>query len=152
MKLRLIEIGEDGTPARCPGQIPPSGRDVLEGTVNLYAHCGFAPPWIGYLADRDGNVVGACTFKGAPRDRCVEIAFMTFPEYERRGVAGEMARQLVQIAQQADPQVMLVAHTPTQDDAGASVLRRLGFACAGEHEHPEEGRVWQWQLAPGQRP
>jgi len=146
MKVRLIEIGIDGAPARCPGHIPPAGRDVLEGTVHLYEAGGFQPPWIGYLADRDGDIVGACAFKSPPRDGRVEIAYMTFPEFEGRGIASEMARQLVQLARQSQPGVVVVALTLPQESASTSILRRLGFSLAGEIEHPEDGRVWEWTL------
>lgn len=149
MKLRLIEIGADGTPARCPGHIPPSGRDVLEGTANLYACTGFSPPWVGYLADRDGDVVGACAFKAPPQDGRVEIAYMTFPEFEGRGIAAEMARRLVHLARQTDPALTVIAQTPAQENASAAILRKLGFAFECELDHPEDGRLWQWQLAPG---
>ncbi len=151
MKLRLIEIGADGTPARCPGAIPPAGRDVLEGTAHLYEATGFHPPWIGYLADRDGDVVGACAFTSPPKDGRVEIAYMTFPEYEGRGIAAEMARQLVQIARNADPEITVTAQTLPKENASISILRKQGFAFEREIEHPEDGLLWQFQLAPEQK-
>ena len=147
MKLRLIEIGADGAPARCPGHIPPAGRDVLEGTVHLYEAGGFHPPWVGYLADRDGDIVGACAFKSPPQDGRVEIAYMTFPEFEGRGIASEMARQMVNLARQAQPDVTVVAQTLPQESASTAILRTQGFAFEGEVEHPDDGRVWQWILA-----
>lgn len=148
MKLRLIEIGRDGAPARCPGHIPPSGRDVIEGTVVMYEALGFHPPWIGYLADRDGDIVGACAFKSPPREGRAEIACVTFREFEGRGIAGEMARQLVKLAQDADPSVALVAHTPRREGASTVMLRDLGFAVAREIVHPDEGPLWEWLRRP----
>ena len=150
VKLRLIEIGADGTPSRCPGSIPPAARDVLDGTVNLYQTTGFKPPWIGYLADRDGDVVGACAFKAPPENGSVEIAYMSFPEFEGRGIATEMARQLVEIARQAQPGLTVTAQTLPQENASTAILRRQGFTLEGEIEHPEDGRLWQWRLAPEQ--
>lgn len=150
MKLRLIEIGADGTPARCPGVIPPAGRDVLEGTANLYEVSGFQPPWVGYLADRDGDVVGACAFKSPPQDGRVEIAYMTFPEYEGRGIAAEMARQLVQTARQAQPSLTVIAQTLPAEGASTAILRKLGFSFETELQHPDDGLLWQWALAPEQ--
>jgi [ribosomal protein S5]-alanine N-acetyltransferase len=146
MKLRLIEIGADGAPARCPGHIPPAARDVLEGTVHLYEAGGFHPPWVGYLADRDGDIVGACAFKAPPRDGRVEIAYMTFPEFEGRGIASEMARQLVQFAVQALPGVVVVAQTAPEEGASTAILRKQGFSFEREVEHVDDGRVWQWTL------
>lgn len=148
MKLRLIEIGADGTPARCPGHMPPAARDVMEGTANLYEAVGFTPPWVGYLADRDGDVVGACAFKSPPENGRVEIAYHTFPEYEGRGIAAEMARQLVQLARQADPTLVVVAQTHPLENASTHILRKLGFVFETEVDHSEDGRLWQWLLAP----
>lgn len=150
MKLRLIEIGADGAPARCPGAIPPAGRDVLEGTAHLYEATGFHPPWVGYLADRDGDVVGACAFKAPPQAGRVEIAYMTFPEYEGRGIAAEMARQLVQVARSADPTLTVIAQTLPQEGPSTAILRKLGFTFETEVQHPDDGLIWQWILTPEQ--
>ena len=149
MKLRLIEIRADGSPARCPGLMPPAARDVLEGTTVMYETGGFTPPWIGYLADRDGDVVGACAFKGPPHEGRVEIAYHTFPEYEKRGIAREMARQLLALAAQADPQVVVTAQTLPQESASTKILRGLGFKLEGPVESEEDGTVWQWSREAG---
>jgi RimJ/RimL family protein N-acetyltransferase len=148
MKLRLIEIRADGSPARCPGFMPPAARDVLEGTAVLYESSGFHPPWIGYLADRDGEVVGACAFKSPPVQNRVEISYFTFPEYEGRGIAAEMARQLVRIARDAAPGVTVFAQTQPLENASTRILGRLGFRFECELLHPDDGRVWQWVLDP----
>jgi RimJ/RimL family protein N-acetyltransferase len=149
MKLRLIEIRADGSPARCPGLMPPAARDVLEGTAAMYESTGFEAPWVGYLADRDGDVVGACAFKGPPQDHRVEIAYHTFPEYTNRGIAREMARQLVALAVQADPQVVVTAQTLPQESASTKILRELGFTLEGPVEGEEDGTVWQWSREAG---
>lgn len=149
MKLRLIEIGADGAPARCPGYTPPSARDVIEGTVNLYEAVGFEPPWVGYLADWDGDVVGACAFKAPPQGGVVEIALQTFEGFEGRGVAQEMTRQLVRRARAVDPDLAVIARTLAQESASGAILRKLGFALEGECPQPDDGPVWQWRLGPG---
>lgn len=149
MKLHLIEIGADGAPARCPGQTPPLARDAIEGTVNLYDAVGFERPWVGYLADWDGELVGACTFKAPPRDGVVEIALQTFAGFEGRGVAQEMTRQLVQRAWDVDPGLSLVAHTLPRRNPAGSILSKLGFARLGEVRLPDQSAVWQWRLRPG---
>lgn len=148
MKLRLIEIRVDGSPARCPGLMPPAARDVLEGTAALYESSGFVPPWVGYLADRDGDVVGTCAFKSPPRDGRVEIAYHTFPEYERRGIATEMARQLVKLAADTDPSVTVTAQTLPKESASTRILRGLGFALEGTVVTEEDGPVWEWSRKP----
>jgi hypothetical protein len=92
--LRLIAIGEDGA-SKEPLELSDAAREVGQAMCQMYQAQGFAPPWIGYLAQEDGAVVGTCAFKGPPQDRRVEIAYFTFPEHEGRGIATEMARQLV---------------------------------------------------------
>lgn len=148
MKLRLIEIGREGAPARCPGHIPPAARDVLEGTANLYESSGFTPPWIGYLADRDGDIVGAGAFLGAPSEGRVEIGYQTFAEHEGRGVGSEIARLLVKLARETDPGITLLAQTQTREGPSAHILAKLGFAFDREIAGAEGEILFQWQLAP----
>lgn len=40
---------------------------VVEMTLDLYRRKGFVPPWVGYLAEEDGRVVGGCGFAAPPR-------------------------------------------------------------------------------------
>lgn len=152
MKLRLIEIGREGAPARCPGHIPPAARDVLEGTVNLYETSGFTPPWIGYLADRDGDIVGAGAFLGAPSEGRVEIGYQTFVEQEGRGVGSEIARMLVKLARDTDPSVTLIAQTESRDGASAHILEKLGFVFDRQIVSTDQGPLFQWQLASDKTP
>lgn len=148
MKLRLIEIGLDGSPARCPGEIPPAARDVIEGTVALYEAIGFHPPWVGYLADRDGEIVGCCAFKSLPVKGQVEIACESFDAHLGRGIASEMARQLVAMARKEIPDIKILAHTPAKEDASTSILRKLGFSRGAEFLDESSERTWQWLLGP----
>lgn len=111
MKLRLIPIGEGGSPARCPGTMTPAARDAVEGTAHLYSEIGFHPPWIGYLVDWDGDVVGACAFLSPPQDGRVDIVCQTFAEYEGRGLSAEMERQLVQMARDHDASLEVVTRS-----------------------------------------
>lgn len=151
MKLRLIEIGLDGSPARCPGEIPPAARDVIEGTVALYEDIGFHPPWVGYLADRDGEIVGCCAFKSLPQDGQVEIACESFDEHRGRGIASEMGRQLVEMARKAEPEIRIVAHTAASEDATIAILSKLGFQREAEVTlETEEEPTWRWSLEPEQ--
>lgn len=144
MKLRLIEIAADGRPVRCTGETPAAARDVLEGTLHLYAETGFTPPWVSYLADRDGELVGACAFLGPPREGAVEIAGQTFPGHERLGIGREMARQLIRLAREQNPALTMRAQGPAEEGPAARLLRGLGFVPA---EPVEDGR-WCWRLAP----
>lgn len=104
-------------------------------------------PWAGYLAQTaERNIVGICAFKGAPdANREVELAWFTFPGYERRGHGTNMARYLVDVATGADPAVRLVAITEPEAGPSAKICERVGFACEGVVELPDEGPVWRWR-------
>lgn len=104
------------------------------------------PPWTGYLAFDENRCVGTCAFKAPPQGNCVEIAYFTFPEYEGKGIATRMAQALVKIALEAEPEIKITAQTLPKEGASTRVLKKLGFKFAGECEHPEDGKVWEWEL------
>ncbi len=75
----------------------PDCQAGLAMTVDFFNKIGHTPPWIGYFALIDDKLVGSAAFKGKPKEGKVEIAYGTFPRYERQGVGSEMCRQLVLI-------------------------------------------------------
>jgi ribosomal-protein-alanine N-acetyltransferase len=104
-------------------------------------------PWGGYFAvDEDTHeVVGSCAFKTPPTaEGSVEIAYFTYPPFEGRGYATEMARQLVEMATQAGTVASIVAHTLPESSASTRVLEKAGLALVGEVIDPEDGLVWRW--------
>jgi RimJ/RimL family protein N-acetyltransferase len=151
MILRLLPIGRDGDVADLGSVLPPPASEACAMTAQLYARSGFDPPWIGYVAVRDGAVVGTCAFKTAPRDDRVEIAYYTMPSHEGRGVGTAMARALIDIARRERPDITVTAQTLPEDNASTSILRKLGFAHAGLLHTAEDGDVWEWHLHPGFR-
>jgi quercetin dioxygenase-like cupin family protein len=143
--IRLIEIGWDGRPVE-EVNLPDVVRSVCEATATVYQKTGFVRPWIGYLAEEDGRLVGTCAFKTPPQKGRVEIAYFTFPEQEGKGIATQMAWQLVQLAQRTDDHIGIMAQTLPQENASTSVLRKLGFRRVGTAQDDEVGQVWEWQL------
>ena len=105
-------------------------------------------PWTGYLAfDEKDELVGACAFKDVPdKYHQVEIAYMTFPEFERHGYATEMARLLVEIASSTGEIKAVLAHTLRKENVSAWICKRVGFNCKGEVNDPEDGLVWRWVM------
>jgi ribosomal-protein-alanine N-acetyltransferase len=103
--------------------LPAVVRAVCEATVGIYQKMGFVRPWIGYLAVQNGQVIGTCAFKTPPHDSRVEIAYFTFPGNEGKGIATQMARQLIQLAQETDDRISIVAQTLPQENASTAVLR-----------------------------
>jgi RimJ/RimL family protein N-acetyltransferase len=126
-------------------------RSVISHTVEMYGRGGYVEPWIGYLAAEAESWVGCCGFTGSPVDGTVEIAYFTFPEFERRGIATGMAQRLIRIATESDPIVSLVAHTLREENASNHILKKLGFVFAGALEHPEDGKIWEWRYEPQEK-
>lgn len=104
--------------------------------------------WGGYLAvDVATNfVVGTCAYKGAPDgDATVEIAYFTFPNFERRGFATAMARELELQVRESEEVERIVAHTLPEESPATRVLRRLEYSQAGDITDPEDGPIWRWE-------
>ena len=145
--MELIAITENGEPAKPMPFAPQVAAGVVEGTTQLYRAVGYEPPWIGYLAIENGACVGTCAFKSPPQNNRVEIAYFTFPEHESRGIATRMASELIRLAHEKMPAVTVAAQTLPEENASTSVLKKLRFRLVGTVEHPEDGKVWEWQLS-----
>ena len=128
--LHLIEIGEDGNPTE-DVSLTDLTRSACEATAGLYQRVGFLRPWIGYLAEEDGQLVGMCGFKSSPQNGRIEIAYGTTPGNEGRGIATQVARQLVQMAQETEEGITVVAQTLPEEGASTAILRKLGFVLTG---------------------
>lgn len=116
--------------------------DAIESTLALNNPL----PWTGYLAQTaERDIVGICAFKGAPdENREVELAWFTFPGYERRGHGTGMAKYLVGLATESGPGVRLIAITEPEAGPSAKICERVGFTCEGVVELPDDGPVWRW--------
>ena len=144
-QLNLIEIGEDGNPTEDVA-LTDITRSACEAMVGVYQQTGFRRPWIGYLAEQDGQLIGMCGFKSPPQNRRVEIAYGTTPGNEGRGIATQMARQLVQMSRETEEGITVVAQTLPEEGASTAIPRKLGFVLTGTVHHPEDGDVWEWCL------
>jgi RimJ/RimL family protein N-acetyltransferase len=130
------------------GGDPAGAREVLEQTIDLLNGKPRPEPWGSYFAYEGGTVIGLCAFKTAPdAGGAVELAYITFPAYERRGHATAMAGELTNIAFGAGAS-LAIAHTLPEENASNRALRRNGFAFAGEVTDPEDGLVWRWEKRP----
>jgi len=107
------------------------------------------PWWGGYLAiEREtALVVGMCAYKTPPRDGEVEIAYFTFPAFERRGIGSAMAALLVSTAAESSEVTMVIAHTLPELNPSGLILTCNNFTRAGEMIDPEDGLVWRWERA-----
>ncbi len=144
--VQLIAVSSAGEPTGYDGDLGEHIAEVLGSTVDLYARVGFEPPWISYLAVEDDGPVGICAFKSAPVEGSVEIAYFTFPDHEGRGIASQMAAQLVALAA-ARPGVRVTAQTLPERNASHRILEKTGFRAVGVFQHPEDGAVLEWHFA-----
>ncbi len=106
--------------------------------------------WWNYLIIHryDVRLVGTCGFKGAPSpDGMVEIGYEIADDYQGRGLATESARSLVEYASGHESVRLITANTLAEENASCAILRKLGFAFAGEHIDIEDGRIWEWHKA-----
>jgi RimJ/RimL family protein N-acetyltransferase len=143
--LTLIEIEHDGTLPHII-ELAELPRSMVEAMLGVYEKTGFNPPWIGYIAVNNSQIVGTCAFKSSPVDGRVEIAYFTFPGYEGKGIATAMATELVRIAGQENDVLIVFAQTLPEENASTVILKKLGFRFVGPVEHPEDGTVWEWEL------
>jgi [ribosomal protein S5]-alanine N-acetyltransferase len=143
--MRLVPIQRGGVILEDIGPLPAAADGVFVATSSLYESVGYAPPWICYIAVANDRVIGTCGFKGAPSQGRVEMAYFTFPDYEGKGIATQMARQLIAIAGDADSDVLVTAQTLPDRNASHRVLEKLGFTPIGTLDHPEDGTVLEWR-------
>jgi ribosomal-protein-alanine N-acetyltransferase len=123
--------------------------DVVAQTTKFMISVGGDPKWFGYLAidSTTKQIIGTCAFKGAPtKDKTVEIAYFTFPEFEGTGYATAMASMLVQVAQSNPEVASVIAHTLPEPNASTRILQKVGMKFVGEVIDPEDGRVWRWTM------
>ena len=56
-----------------------------------------------------------------------------------------MGRELLRLAREADSEVTIFAQTLPDESASTRVLQKLGFEQTKTVEHPEDGKVWEWE-------
>ena len=105
-----------------------------------------SPDWFGHFAieGESQQLIGVCSLKGPPVEGTVEIAFFTFPGFEGRGVATEMARFLLERARLLEDVTLVIAHTTPEPNASTRILEKIGMQFAGE-ELEEGAPVWRWE-------
>ena len=127
-------------------QALPYLREIAD-TTRIFLGPLIGTRWGAYLGVEEDSrqIVGTCSFKGAPNGAGeVEIAYYTFPPFEGRGYATQMARRLVEIAFETPEIDLVYAHTLAENNASTSILKKLGFRFDRESTDPEDGAVWRW--------
>ena len=127
----------------------PDCVETLPMTLEYYKKVGFNLPWVGYYAQKDGQLVGCAGYKGQPIAGKVEIAYGTFERFRQQGVGAEMARKLVELALATDPSVIVTARTLPENNPSTKILVKNGFEWQGIVNDEEDGEVWEWKYVPG---
>jgi len=122
----------------------PVCRETIYMTLDFYKKVGFAPPWIGYYAKQNGELVGAAAFKGQPINGMVEIAYGTFEKFQRQGVGTAICKQLVELSLKKDSSVKITARTLPEKNFSTRILEKNNFFFNGIINDTEDGEVWEW--------
>ena len=141
--LCLIPLEKNGT-VQCDWAIPSEIQEHFPASALWYQKVGYEPPWIGYVAFYGDQCVGSCGFKTPPKSGEVEIAYGTAKPHQGKGYGTSMARALIKLARETDPQIVVTAQTLPHESPSTKLLRKLGFICTGDVNHPEDGTVWEW--------
>ena len=123
-----------------------SFREVVQVTVDFYKKVGFEEPWIGYLVEENGNLVGAAGFKGRPINGTIEIAYGTFENYRKKGIGTAICKQLVDLSLKTDASIKITARTLPEKNFSTRILEKNNFTFTGTVNDPEDGDVWEWAL------
>lgn len=115
-----------------------------------YPKIGFNLPWVAYIVVNENKVVGSCGFTGKPTGNKVEIAYWTFSEFEGQGIASFACSELVKIARQAEPDVIVTAKTAPVHNASTKILEKNKFVFTEIVQDHEIGDAWLWTLTPNQ--
>lgn len=118
--------------------------ESLPMTIEFFNRVGYVPPWIGYFAELDKQLVGVSAFKGPPVNGTVEIAYGTFEPYRQQGIGAGICKLLVDLALKTDPSLRITARTLPEENYSTRILRKNGFKMIGPVIDPEDGEVWEW--------
>jgi ribosomal-protein-alanine N-acetyltransferase len=109
----------------------PLCQEAVNMTIGFYKKVGFIQPWIGYIAQQDGEFVGAAGFKGRPINGAIEIAYGTFDKYQKKGIGTEICRQLVELSLRTDPSIKITARTLPEKNYSTRILEKNSFIFNG---------------------
>lgn len=142
MELRVLQPNED---ASNPLFQSDYAQQLLAIYSDYYSQKGFELPWVAYLIVDGNEVLGTVSFTEAPINNTVEIAYWTSPEHEGKGVASFGCEALVELAENFDPLVEVIAKTAPEINASTHILQKNGFVRVGVVEDDEIGDAWLWK-------
>ena len=123
------------------GIMPPEIAELLRGVAAEVGPTIDGPA--AWMMVVDGEGVGMISVKERDSQARWDIGYGVAPSREGRGHATAAVAALKQVAQ-ARGASGLTAETLPDSGASPAVLRRNGFQCIGQFDHPEDGVVDQW--------
>lgn len=136
-------LGEPA-PADAP-RLPEGGitsPEIVELLRGVAAEIGGEAAWMMVV---EGEGVGIISVKECDARGRWDIGYGVAPSREGRGHATAAVAALKEIAR-ARGASGLTAETLPDSGASPALLRRNGFTCIGQFDHPEDGVVDQWVL------
>ena len=118
---------------------PPEIVDLLRGVAR---EVGGEAAWLMVV---EGEAVGMISIKERDAQGRWDIGYGVASSREGRGHATAAVAALARIAKTGSASG-LTAETLPDSGASPTVLRRNGFVCIGQFDHPEDGIVDQWVL------
>ena len=143
MKLEIIQRDIDSDD---PLYASSDCQQLLTMYQDFYPEIGYHPPWVGYFIIRNDQIVGSCGFTGKPEGGKVELAYWTFPGFEGEGISSFACGELVRIARQEDPSLIITAKTAPEYNASTRILQKNGFHFSEVVQDHEIGDAWLWIL------
>jgi RimJ/RimL family protein N-acetyltransferase len=120
-----------------PADWPPEhhDRETLMFWLEELSRPGADGWWLYYavVTAAQPTLVGSVGYKGPPRDGVAEIGYSIVPSWQRRGLATEASRALLDEAWQRGARAV-IAHTLAHLEPSLGVLRKLGFEQCGTNE------------------
>lgn len=123
----------------------PLCKDTLKMTIEFYKRIGFAPPWICYFVEFNGQLVGSAGIKGKPVNGKIEIAYGTMEPFQNQGIGTKICRALVELSLKTDPAIIITARTLPENNYSTKVLKKNNFVFLGVVNDIEDGDVWEWE-------
>jgi RimJ/RimL family protein N-acetyltransferase len=142
--LRLIPIGQT-IEENLAFSKHPECRDSIYVVIEYYKIIGFHPPWIGYYAELNNELVGSAGYKGQPVDNKIEIAYGTFPAFRMKGIGTAICAELVSLAIKTNPGLIITARTLPENNYSTRILIKNNFILSGSVWDKDDGNVWEWQ-------
>ena len=143
MELRVLNLNENKEDLLFES---PECQQLLEMYEGFYSKVGFHLPWVGYLILSENHIVGSCGFTGKPNNGEVELAYWTFKQFERQGIATFACKELISIARREIPTVKIMAKTAPENNASTRILAKNGFQYSRVVQDEEIGDAWLWEL------